>query len=140
MPFIPVSVAPTESTTTMFGSRSISWSLIDWLKIAALEPIENSDDRSTSSYISSSLSASGRAMASPVMPSTLTFSDSITFHVCSASNLGVSTTVSPAMTLRITVTSPAPCIIGARVKLMPPPPPSATFWLSTEGSASFSFE
>ena len=49
MPFMPVSVAPTESTTTMFGSRSISWSLIDWLKIAALEPIENSDDRSMSS-------------------------------------------------------------------------------------------
>ena len=57
MPFIPVSVAPIESTTRMFGNSFISWSLIDWEKIAALDPIEISEERSRSSCISSSLSA-----------------------------------------------------------------------------------
>ena len=135
---MPVSVAPTESTTRMFGSSVISWSLIDCEKIAALEPIEMSDERSTSSWISSSESASGRAIASPVMPRTFTFSRSISRQTCSASNFGISTVVSPWIRPRIVETWPAPCISGAAGSDTPGPALAAARSCSASGWSTFS--
>ena len=74
------------------------------------------------------------------MPSTLTFSAAMIRQVSAASNFGVTTPVSPWIRLRIIVTWPAPCIIGAIGKFTIGPPPAATFSASTPGCAIFSFE
>ncbi len=116
----------------------MSCSLIDCEKIAALEPIEMSDERSRSSCISSRLSASGRAIASPVMPRTFTFSRSISFQICSASNFESSTVVSPWIKPRMVDTWPAPCISGAAGRLTPGVVLSTARSDSTSGRSIFS--
>ena len=84
MPWKPVSDAPTESVKTAFGKASIQRSLTGGLKIAALLEIAN---RLEPSYgvpvaaLRSNSSMSGRAMASPVMKISCTFSRSMISQV-----------------------------------------------------------
>ena len=89
MPFMPVSVEPIASVITRFGpssSRSCSFTVCE--KIAAVLPNDSSDEMSTSPFMRSSASASGRAIASPVTLMTLTRSRSMVRHTSSGSKRG----------------------------------------------------
>ena len=101
MPFMPDSVEPIASVITRWsGSSSVSCSFTVWEKIAAVLENENSDEMSTSPFIFSSASASGRAIASPVTPIMLTRCFSTRRHVSSASNLSTMTAVFPSHVTR----------------------------------------
>lgn len=94
-PLAPDSDAPTASET-MTPRRSMNASFRVGEKSAALDATANSEDRSydpsaPSARGSSTASISGRAMASPVIMMTLTFSSSTAFHTPCASNLSIST-------------------------------------------------
>ena len=84
MPWKPVSVAPTESVKIAFGKAAIQRSFTGGLKIAALLEIAN---RLEPSYgvpvaaLRSNSSISGRAIASPVMKISWTFSRSMISQV-----------------------------------------------------------
>ena len=101
MPFMPVSVEPTESVITRYsGSNSCSCSFTVCEKIAAVLPNDTSDETSTSPCRRSSVSASGRAIASPVTCITFTPYFSTVRHTSSGSKRPGITDVLPSNRLR----------------------------------------
>ena len=120
MPWKPVSEAPTESVKTAFGKAAIQRFFTGGLKIAALLEIAN---RLLPSYgvpvaaWRSNSSMSGRAIASPVMKISCTFSRSMISQVRWASNFGSRIVRCPA---KRCISRPAwapPCISGLSGKV-----------------------
>ena len=88
VPLNPVSEEPRESVMTRLGSFCLSWAFNEGEKIAAVLAKATSDEVSKSSNDSVSRSASGRAMASPVMYKTFARSRPTILQTSSASKWG----------------------------------------------------
>ena len=126
---MPDSVEPIASVITRpSGRSSASCSFTVCEKIAAVLLNEKSDERSTSSCIFSSASASGRAIASPVTPIMLTRCFSTSRHISSASNLSTITAVLPSQVTRKIENWPAPCMSGGIGRLTSPPAATASIF------------
>jgi hypothetical protein len=135
MPEKPVSDDPMVSVSTMLGNVSRYCCLTEDEKIAA--PLLSARRVEPSYAPDSYASIIGRAIASPVMAMTLTFSCSTSRHTSCASNFGISTTVLAVNSAPSAAHCAAPCIIGAtgnRTSGPPSAPSRASFHSSSTGS------
>ena len=115
VPENPVSDEPIESVKNAFGNAFIQTSLTGRLKIAALLAIATRE--LPSKLPASYASISGRAIASPVMKISWTFSRSMIRQVSSASNVGSRIVRCPAnRCISIAAWAP-PCISGLSGKV-----------------------
>ncbi len=101
------------SSRTVFGSSACSVSFTLWERIAPAELIANRLLTSVPASGPASVSASGRAIASPTMFAALTFSCSIARSTAAGSNRRTSTTLRPPKKPMNVASCAAPCISGA---------------------------